>query len=395
MSEINDNIEHLFQDRFDGFEANVDPSVWEAVQSNLPKAGTGSPTPDAGMAQAGGKVIFGQFSTATVVTITSIAASLLVAFGVYQYMNETETPVHQKEELVDQGVAPVLKQNEDKVVLEKGLVKNNIENADVPAQPEVVKNDPEVFEKAPLKNQNIGSDPVLSSGPPESELAKDEDNNEVPVEKQTLPSINTPEEQLVNSEPAQIQQNTEDGLAHKTPEPPAPEEIFAGIEFEKIAGQPFSYKFKNAGQGSRFEWDMGDGAYAIVDDPEHTFDRPGEYTVKLTVHAQDGRYITDEVTLKVFEPSELILPDLTALSPNGDHINDTYDLDGRNIQKVSIQVLNFSGESVFTSDSFDKDWDGNDNNGRPLPPGRYPVIIEALGYDSVPHTKKTFVSLYR
>jgi outer membrane protein OmpA-like peptidoglycan-associated protein len=46
------------------------------------------------------------------------------------------------------------------------------------------------------------------------------------------------------------------------------------------------------------EWDFGDGTTGTGDSPSHTYDEPGEYTVRLTASNEDGT-ATDSLTLQV------------------------------------------------------------------------------------------------
>lgn len=394
MSDIQDNLEQLFRERFNDFEANVDPSIWEAVQSQIPAPS--APPADGGITQTGGKVIFGQFSTSAVVTITSIAAAAIIAIGIYSYTSDDEMPTQPNNELVEQeeNVAPAIEQQNEIIpeIQDQVVVGQDEQNV---AQKEV-----DVNEQKPSTNEVEG---YGSEEPRFTELVNS--TSKEPLDSEDEPKMHNAKLQVeVNSSP-----NEEVGLpkevghvanVNEEPETIIPPEVTlealnANIEHQKIEGAPYTFKFKNLGQSSYHEWDMGDGSQSIEDDPEYTFNGPGEYLVKLTVRAQDGRTMTDEVIVNVFERSELIFPP-TAFSPNGDLQNDVYDLEGKNIQKVTVKVLSYpSGQLVFSSDSFEKDWAGEDNSGRQLPEGQYGVVIEALGYDSILHRKQEMVNLYR
>lgn len=396
MSDIQDNnIEQLFRDRFNDFEANVDPSVWEAVQSQIPAPN--APPADGGLAQSGGNIIFGQFSTSAVVAVTSIAAAAIIAIGIYNYTSEDEAPIQSTDnELVeqDESMAPIIEEQKevDPDVQNKVLV---VEDEKSTSKDEVLINEQETSTnevKASEPDQKRFTD-IVNNAPNEpsdpdgqSEMLKTDiqvEDNSSPINDAGLPDV--------------AEQGTNESEDPEPTIPPVvtPELISANIEHQRVDGSPYTVKFKNLGQGSFYEWDMGDGFQSIEDDLEYTFNGPGEYAVKLTVRADDGRTKTDEVIIKMFEPAELILPE-SAFSPNGDQIHDVYDVEGKNIQQVTVKVFTLDGQRVFISNSFENDWAGNDDSGRPLPEGQYAVVIEAIGADSVLlKPEKVFISLFR
>jgi len=94
----------------------------------------------------------------------------------------------------------------------------------------------------------------------------------------------------------------------------------------------------------------------------------------------------DEATVNV-----TVVPDATklidipeAFSPNGDRINDTFEiLNLVNYGRVSLKVYNRWGNLVYKNDSYKNDWDGTSNTamsiGSKLPDGTYYYIIETAG----------------
>jgi len=63
-------------------------------------------------------------------------------------------------------------------------------------------------------------------------------------------------------------------------------------------------------------------------------------------------------------------------SPNGDGINDTFDLSNHGVS--SIKIFNRNGVNVYTHGSgYTKQWDGKDKSGNQLPSGTYYYVIEA------------------
>ncbi len=72
----------------------------------------------------------------------------------------------------------------------------------------------------------------------------------------------------------------------------------------------------------------------------------------------------------------LVIP--TGFSPNGDNINDTFEIKGiGNKESISIKVLNRWGEEVFASDNYKNDWNGISKSGSELPNDTYYCVIES------------------
>jgi len=92
---------------------------------------------------------------------------------------------------------------------------------------------------------------------------------------------------------------------------------------------------------------------------------------KLLTISPDGCIAYDSVTVKV-KP----LPIPNAFSPNGDGINDLWELPQIAAHNYCrIEVFDRSGARVFSSIGYQKAWDGK-QNGKPLPVGVYYFIID-------------------
>jgi gliding motility-associated-like protein len=102
--------------------------------------------------------------------------------------------------------------------------------------------------------------------------------------------------------------------------------------------------------------------------------RPSETTkYTLTVTAAGGCTATGSITVKVL--TDLIVPN--AFSPNGDGINDTWNINSLSIDypNCAVDVFNRYGQPVFHSEGYAKAWDGTYHKA-PLPVGVYYYIID-------------------
>ncbi|MEP6750485.1 MAG: gliding motility-associated C-terminal domain-containing protein, partial [Bacteroidota bacterium] len=99
------------------------------------------------------------------------------------------------------------------------------------------------------------------------------------------------------------------------------------------------------------------------------------YDITYTLHVGPENACgtaTDDVVVHV--TTNLIIPN--AFSPNGDGINDTWNIGGLGLfAGAEIKVFNRFGQVVFYSRDYPKPWDGR-INGNPLPAGTYYYTLD-------------------
>lgn len=83
----------------------------------------------------------------------------------------------------------------------------------------------------------------------------------------------------------------------------------------------------------------------------------------------------------------------SAITPNNDGKNDEWIIQGlEKYKECKVDIRDAENNSVFTSDGYEKPWDGTKND-KPLPPGKYGYRIELL--NGKRHVYKGYVSLVR
>ena len=145
-------------------------------------------------------------------------------------------------------------------------------------------------------------------------------------------------------------------------------------------------------------WSFGNGTntvtYSVTETPATVYKLPGTYTV--TMFAVKGtcldtikHYITVEI------PSELTVPNV--FTPNGDNVNDFFNLKATNLTELTLQIYDRWGHLVYdlTTDKGNIDWDGKNQYGKECSEGTYFYIIKATGKDGVSYNKNGTVSLFR
>lgn len=98
-------------------------------------------------------------------------------------------------------------------------------------------------------------------------------------------------------------------------------------------------------------------------------------TITLTVTTPDGCEATADFMVESYFCN---IP--RGISPNGDGMNDNFDLIGLNVKKLSI--FNRYGQNVYSRSDYKNEWHGQTDNGNELPTGTYYYSMEISGSPS-------------
>lgn len=145
----------------------------------------------------------------------------------------------------------------------------------------------------------------------------------------------------------------------------------AGADFTILAGGEKNLNGKAGGQYTQIKWSPAAGLDRDdILNPLAKPEKDTEYT--LTVTSAVGCTVSDRVMVKVLQ--QITIPN--AFSPNGDNINDVWNL--ANIDSypnATVDIFNRYGEKVFYSKGYAVPFDGN-YKGQPLPVGTYYFLID-------------------
>ncbi len=144
---------------------------------------------------------------------------------------------------------------------------------------------------------------------------------------------------------------------------------------------PLDVDYTNNSTGSNltYDWAFGDGNNSSSQDPSNTFNDLGTYTTLLTVTDDNGCMDTTSTVITVAGESVLIIPNI--FSPNGDGINDIFNVEGTNITEIRGTIMNRWGQIMFQFDLLEMGWDGRTTAGLEAVEGTYYYIIDATGQD--------------
>lgn len=146
----------------------------------------------------------------------------------------------------------------------------------------------------------------------------------------------------------------------------------AGPDKVMIEGQSVQLSGSATGTNIQYNWTPN---IFINDDNilTPTVSPPGDTTYTLHAVSNFGCGISsDDVFVKVYK--KVIIPN--AFSPNGDGINDVWNIEALDAYPgCDLIVFNRYGQAVYRSIGYTKKWDGTRNN-KPLPAGTYYYLVD-------------------
>ena len=120
-------------------------------------------------------------------------------------------------------------------------------------------------------------------------------------------------------------------------------------------------------------WDFGDGTSSTEEHPGHQYKEAGEYMVTLRVVNELGCVSEVVHGPYVILPPDLFIPNV--FTPNGDGIEDEWEVKYTGSQPYSVDVMDRWGVKVYESTNPYSHWDGT-TNGSQAQEGVYFYIIK-------------------
>lgn len=180
---------------------------------------------------------------------------------------------------------------------------------------------------------------------------------------------------------------TDSALARLAPDP------VAGFGFLNDYLVPLRVQFSNRSlNAASYLWDFGDGQTSTDPNPVLDYAKPGTYLVTLTITSAEG--CTDKIAIEVTVQTDFYLYVPTAFTPDGDGLNECFEMKGVGFEEIEVQIFDRWGNRVFYGATIEECWDGT-FRGELSPIGAYTyVIFLRLPFDKIAE-RRGVVTLYR
>lgn len=150
---------------------------------------------------------------------------------------------------------------------------------------------------------------------------------------------------------------------------PVPLASFEASPWQTSMKNPvISFSSSSIGDNLTYVWNTGDGS--TYDSPQftHTYADSGYYLVRVIATNEYG--CSDEFEKQVFVSPRYMLRIPTAFTPNGDGLNDVFDIRGNGVKEYSISIYDRWGSLIYFSNDINMKWDGT-VSGTPVDKGIY------------------------
>lgn len=135
-------------------------------------------------------------------------------------------------------------------------------------------------------------------------------------------------------------------------------------------------------------WEFGDGNTSTQQNPSHSYNGAGTYTVILTVTNANG--CTDQDTVIITITEGILIPNV--FTPNGDGINDEFFISSSGFSEYKLEIYDRWGVKIFESGEPNVHWDGHTTSGAQCSDGTYYYILTAIS-PSQDYSTTGFVTL--
>ena len=142
-----------------------------------------------------------------------------------------------------------------------------------------------------------------------------------------------------------------------------------------------------------FNWDFGDGTQQTETRnwTDHAYATAGTYAVNLTVAVPTvcTKLFTDTLTVT----DTFSIPNV--FSPNGDGINDYWQLNSNGITEYDLEIFDPSGILIYQTEGPVILWDGRTSSGHPVSRGVYYYVLKPKDATNPDQEQMGFMYLFK
>ena len=117
-------------------------------------------------------------------------------------------------------------------------------------------------------------------------------------------------------------------------------------------------------------------------------------TIEATSQESSSEEVSDELEApEIVNEEQIVLPNI--FTPNGDRVNDIFEIKMEDKLEFQIVILNQQNQPVFKSTDAHFQWDGTMLNGQPAPSGTYLYYFSAKDMNGKDVTKSSLLTINR
>ena len=142
---------------------------------------------------------------------------------------------------------------------------------------------------------------------------------------------------------------------------------------------PIQFTNLTTGDYISLQWDFGDGSPPTNEEnPVHTYDQVGTFTIALTAEFTAGCVETFTRIVEITKGYKLLNP--TGFTPNGDGYNETIRPSHRGFTALNMIIYDTWGTTIYTEEGLDlKGWNGFAGD-KPAENGNYVMLVKGVTF---------------
>jgi len=351
LSNTDENIKNMLQEKFASHESTVNPEIWNSISNGLSSASTTTAS------SVSISKIIGIAAAAVAATVT-----MLIVLNSSRADGEiaTNTPVDAK--------------------TEETSISQKSENSTIQNSQEINSSNQEEI----LPTTSISAIELPSTNDNTEDLAAGnwQDINDRNV------GIN---DGLGNNKNDSDKKNVSNNIYNDTDEP-----VSASFHTKVVDVTTMRYFFfPKTSANATFKWTSSDGYSSSDITFSHEFIEEGNYTIELTATDKSGNVATESSTIQVVKPIVFKIPN--AFSPGINGRNDVINFEEATQNESSINsvtVIDRNGDVIYESNN-DFIWNGSNKSGELAPAGVYTYLIAAIDKLGESRMNKGTIQLFR
>lgn len=166
---------------------------------------------------------------------------------------------------------------------------------------------------------------------------------------------------------------------------------------EPLTGNsPLTVNFSFNAEGAQdWLWHFSETETDTSSTPAFTFFDYGSHLVRLDVMSGPPYNCTETTTLEIFVDVIVIIDANNVFTPNGDGIDDFFEIKTSGIKEIDANIYNLWGNRVNRITDLSGRWDGTTEGGASAPDGTYFWSLKATGADHIVYERDGCVLLLR